>query len=109
MRPIASLVLCLLATPVLAQSEHPCAEDARTRGELLLRFHYDDTTAEVGVDGEVTELPPVEALVGNGAFDVLEVWGYVYRAEYRMRFLYAQVPDSCLLMGEEILESSDPY
>ena len=40
---------------------------------------------------------------------MLEVWGYIYKAEYRMRFIYAQIPDSCLLMGQEILEASDPY
>jgi len=26
-----------------------------------------------------------------------------------MRFLYAQIPDACVLMGQEILEASDPY
>jgi hypothetical protein len=26
-----------------------------------------------------------------------------------MRFIYAQVSGSCLLMGQEILEASDPY
>jgi hypothetical protein len=26
-----------------------------------------------------------------------------------MRFLYAQMPGTCVLMGQEILEASDPY
>jgi hypothetical protein len=57
----------------------------------------------------VKTLPPVKALAGAGRFDVLEVWGYIYKAQYRMRFLYAQIPDACVLMGQEILEASDPY
>jgi hypothetical protein len=61
------------------------------------------------VSDEVRELPPVKALKGSGKFDVLEVWGYIYKAEYRMRFIYAQIPDSCVLMGQEIIEASDPY
>jgi hypothetical protein len=54
-------------------------------------------------------LPPVKALKGNGRFDVLEVTGHVYKANYRMRLIYAQIKGSCLLMGQEILEASDPY
>ena len=38
--------------------------------------------------------------------DVLEVWGSVYKAQYRMRFIYARLPGDCVLMGQEILESS---
>ena len=45
----------------------------------------------------------------EAVLDVLEVWGYIYKAEYRMRFLYAQMPGTCVLMGQEILEASDPY
>ena len=38
-------------------------------------------------------------------FEVLEVWGNIYKGRYRMRFLYYNSPaTSCLLMGEEILE-----
>ena len=51
----------------------------------------------------------VKALRGEGRFDVLEVWGFIYKAEYRMHFLYAQIPGDCVLMGQEILEASDPY
>jgi hypothetical protein len=61
------------------------------------------------IDDTVKELPPIKALKGNGKFDVLEVWGHIYKADYRMRFIYAQIKDSCTLMGEEILEASDPY
>jgi hypothetical protein len=75
----------------------------------LLQLHFEDAQAEVGIGDEVTELAPVKALKGSGKFDVLEVWGYIYKAEYRMRFIYAQIPDTCLLMGQEIIEASDPY
>lgn len=37
-------------------------------------------------------------------FDVLEVWGYIYKGQYQMRFLYAQLAGECILMGQEILE-----
>jgi hypothetical protein len=41
-------------------------------------------------------------------FDVLEVQGYVYRASYQMRLIYARIPGKCVLMGQEILERSHP-
>jgi hypothetical protein len=40
---------------------------------------------------------------------VLEVWGHIYKADYRMRLIYGQIKGSCALMGQEILEASDPY
>jgi hypothetical protein len=43
------------------------------------------------------------------SFKVLEVWGYIYKGKYRMRFIYFNSPaTSCLLMGEEILEYARP-
>ncbi len=41
---------------------------------------------------------------GKDQYEVLEVWGNVYKGRYRMRFIYAQLPGECLLMGQEILE-----
>ena len=73
-----------------------------------LQFEADELE-NAGVDDTVKQLPPIKALKGNGKFDVLEVWGHIYKADYRMRFIYAQIPDSCVLMGQEILEASDPY
>ncbi len=61
------------------------------------------------LDAAPVELPPVNAPVGAGLFDVLEVNGAVYKATYRMRFIYAQIPDACVLMGQEIIELADPY
>ena len=37
-------------------------------------------------------------------FDVLEVWGDVYKGRYRMRLEYYRSGGSCVLMGQEILE-----
>jgi hypothetical protein len=88
---------------------HPCDGDARERAAALLRFHFEEPGVEVGIADKVQQLPALKALAGSGRFDVLEVWGYIYRAEYRMRFIYAQIPGSCVLMGQEILEASDPY
>ena len=52
-------------------------------------------------------LPPL-ANPANKAqkLHVLEVIGHVYKANYRMRMLYAASPGPCLLMGQEILELS---
>jgi hypothetical protein len=104
--PAALLVSALLVAPAAA---HPCDGDAVARATPLLQLHFEDPQVEVGIGDEVRELAPIKALKGSGRFDVLEVWGYIYKAEYRMRFIYAQIPDSCVLMGQEILEASDPY
>jgi hypothetical protein len=108
-KPVLPAALILSALLIAPAAAHPCDGDAIDRATPLLRLHFEEPDAEVGVSDEVRELPPVKALKGSGKFDVLEVWGYIYKAEYRMRFIYAQIPDSCLLMGQEIIEASDPY
>ncbi len=93
-----------------AQTQHPCASDATKRAAALLRLHFDDTdNPRISISDEVKQLPAVRALRGKGRFDVLEVWGHIYKADYRMRFLYAQIKGSCALVGQEILEAADPY
>jgi len=103
---LAGAVIAAAAAPALA---HPCDSDARARAEPLLALHYGEPDVAAGIGDTVKQLPPLKALKGNGKFDVLEVWGYVYKAEYRMRFIYAQIPGTCVLMGQEIIEASDPY
>lgn len=108
MKRIVTTLLLLIAMPASAWAEHACADDARRRATDLLTFHFEqDLPAPIDLDGEVRELPPVRAPIG-ASFDVLEIWGHVYKGNYRMRFLYARIPGTCALMGQEILENSDP-
>ena len=108
MRLLIAIFLILLSPA--AGSAHPCDADAIKRGMPLLKLHFEaDQLENASVDDTVKQLPPIKALKGKGKFDVLEVWGHIYKADYRMRFIYAQIPDSCVLMGQEILEASDPY
>lgn len=101
------------ASAATAGKPHRCAADAIKRASPLLALHFEDEpgaeTPNRGIDDDVKVLAPIKALMGTGKFDVLEVRGYIYRAEYRMRFIYAQIDDECVLMGQEILEASDPY
>ena len=104
---LAAFILALTSATALA---HPCDADAIKRGMPLLKLHFEaDQLENASVEDTVKELPPIKALKGKGKFDVLEIWGHIYKADYRMRFIYAQVSGSCLLMGQEILEASDPY
>ena len=110
MRP--AIVLLLLSTTCAAAQTHPCVKDAIARARPLLELHHEGKLENQGtIDGKVKVLPPVKALTGNGRLDVLEVWGAIYKAEYRMRFIYIQSKDknSCALMGQEIIENSNPY
>lgn len=98
---VASLVVSL---PANASAAHPCAQDAIRRAGKLLALHTDGDQA-----GSVAKTTTVLTPVRNPAnsqqkFDVIAVSGYVYKAEYRMRFLYAQMPGQCVLVGQEILE-----
>ena len=112
MIPTFAAALLLAAAPP-APPAHRCAADAIERATPLLTLHFSDgqpTAIEnLSIDDTVKVLPPLRALRGKGQFDVLEVWGFIYKGQYRMRFIYARIPGSCVLMGQEILEAADPY
>jgi hypothetical protein len=114
MANVVKLALMLLAwSATAAGAQHPCAADAIAKATPLLRLHYGFAPGEkaenLAIDRDVKVLAPLKALKGNGKLDVLEVWGHIYKADYRMRFIYAQIKDSCTLMGQELLEASNPY
>ncbi len=113
MKALFGAALALAAMSAAAAADHPCAEDAKARAQNLLQFHFTDgemsQVENIGVDDQVKVLAPVKAARGDGKFDVIEVIGHIYKADYRIHLLYAQIPDSCVLMGQEILELSDPY
>ena len=106
-------VAALVAGLARAETRHPCAADAIAKAKPLLMLHYGYEPGEkpemFGIDDRVRVLPPIRALKGKGRLDVLEVMGHIYKADYRMRFIYAQIKGDCALMGQEIIEVSDPY
>ena len=87
----------------------PCALGATERAKQLLTFHSgpDD---RMTLDKTVKQLPSMRNPEDPAeSFKVLEIWGYIYKGRYRMRFIYFNSPaTSCLLMGEEILEYARP-
>ena len=95
---IGACSLCNAADP-------PCAARAIDRAKQLVTYHSgpDD---RITIDRTVKELPSMRNPEDpKQRFEVLEIWGYIYKGKYRMRFIYYNSPaTSCLLMGEEILE-----
>jgi len=108
MKFIARLFVFLALTGICSFCETsgpPCAAGAKDRANKLLNFHSgpDD---RLMIDKTAKELPSMRNPEDpKQRFEVLEVWGYIYKARYRMRFIYYNSPTTrCLLMGEEILE-----
>jgi hypothetical protein len=113
---LAALAFVLLAGALLtahaaAQASapaHRCAASAQTQAKKLLRFHAEPGSGQpISVDKKITALAPLRNPAdASQRFDVLEVTGYVYKAGYRMRFLFAQIDGPCVLIGQEILENT---
>ena len=93
------------APPAPPQSKpHHCAREAVTQAEKLLRFHFGEDD-QISIDSAATVLPSIRnPAAPPQRFDVLEVWGYIYKGRYRMHLIYARMPDQCVLVGQEILE-----
>ena len=105
-----SVFLGLLGTGSFCfAADIPCAAGAIDRAKQLLAFHSgpDD---RMTIDKTVKQRPSMRNPEDPAqSFKVLEVWGYIYKGKYRMRFIYFNSPvTSCVLMGEEILEYARP-
>ena len=96
--------MLLLSTPALAAQPYHCSADAVTRAKKLLALHFGED-ARIEIDQSVSTLKPIKNPADQSQlFDVLEVWGYIYKGRYRMHFIYAREQNECVLMGQEILE-----
>ncbi|MDP9139523.1 MAG: hypothetical protein M3O62_01860 [Pseudomonadota bacterium] len=105
MRSLLFVVLLLAQGLCHAGVREDCAADARDRAAKLLAFHF-GSAEDFSIDDEVKLLPPLRNPANSKQMlDVLEVRGFLYKGQYRMRFIYGRVPSSpCTLVGQEILE-----
>ena len=93
-----------------AQQPHFCSADALKRAPILLKHHLqDDLLGSEGhgfkIGKQIRHLAPiVNPAASHQKFDVLQTWAFVYKAKYRLRFYYAQLPETCALMGQEVFE-----
>ena len=101
-RSAACLALCAAAS--LANAAPQCSGEAVARAKKLLTFHYGEDD-RIRISPDVKELPPIRNPANKKQqFKVLEVWGSIYKGEYRMRLIYFVSGNDCTLMGQEILE-----
>jgi hypothetical protein len=100
------LFLALTGSCTLCSAaDSACAAGAIDRAKQLLAFHA-GPDERITIDKTVKQLPSIRNPEDPGQkFEVLEVWGYIYKGKYRMRLIYYNSPATrCVLMGEEILE-----
>jgi hypothetical protein len=97
-------ILLVLSSLAYAQPAHHCSSAATEQAKKLLAFHFGPDN-RIEIAKAVKELAPIHNPANKKQLlDVLEVWGYIYKGQYRMRFIYARLPGECILMGQEILE-----
>lgn len=100
---LLAILLALFSNSAIAAAPQ-CASAAIVQAKKLLLFHVggDD---RVEVESTARQLPSIANPANrNQKFLVLDVRGYVYKGEYRMRLIYYPVGGECVLMGQEILE-----
>jgi hypothetical protein len=107
--PHILLFLALATNPSIAHANSPkCSSNAVAQAKKLLDFHVggDD---RITIDPNVKELPPLRNPANpRQKFQVLEVQGAIYKAQYRMRLIYFRSGAECILMGQEVLEYAKP-
>lgn len=100
---LCAMILAAFA-PASAQAPHHCSAVASEQAQKLLVFHFGQDN-RIEIDKAVKTLAPIRNPANRAQrLDVLEVWGHIYKGDYRMRFIYAQSAKDCVLVGQEILE-----
>jgi hypothetical protein len=103
-RSATCAILLFLSSLAYAKPVHHCSSAATEQAKKLLAFHF-GPDKRIEIEESVKELPPIHNPANRKQLlDVLEVWGSIYKGQYRMRFIYARLPGQCILMGQEILE-----
>lgn len=98
----ALLVIVLCSGGAFAEAR--CAAAAKQQAAKLLAFHFGEADDRIAIDTSVKVLPPLKNPANKAqTFEVLEIWGSIYKGRYRMRLIYGSA-DGCVLMGQEILE-----
>jgi hypothetical protein len=83
-----------------------CSAEAIIQAKKLLAFHQDPGNFTIDI---LPDMPPKElASIRDPAnkkqtLKVLEVYGYIYKGQYRMRMIYRHTNSQCDLVGQEII------
>jgi hypothetical protein len=102
-----TLFILLLASSAGYTAETPsCASDAIARAKPLLSLHFYGEEERLSIADQAKELPSIlNPANPKQRLRVYEVWGFIYKGQYRMRFIYhASAVTGCVLMGQEILQ-----
>jgi hypothetical protein len=92
------------AAPEQQPAPHHCSGAAIEQAPKLLAFHF-GPDSRIEIDKTAKVLAPIRNPANRAQrLDVLEVWGHIYKGQYRMRFIYARSPKDCVLVGQEVLE-----
>jgi hypothetical protein len=102
---VLTMIVLLLATSLVSAAVPQCSDaDVIEQARKLLVFHFGDDE-RIEVDSTVEELMPIANPANkNEKFKVLQVWGFIYRGQYRVRLTYYPMDGACVLMGQEIME-----
>jgi hypothetical protein len=99
----------MLALPVYAVS-HPCEQKARRQAEQLLLLHLgagerDTAREQITIENHVRLLPSIKNPArSKQRLEVLEVWGYKGKGEFRIKMIYMKGDNKeCLPVGQEII------
>ncbi|MDP9601399.1 UNVERIFIED_ORG: hypothetical protein J2W38_001169 [Variovorax paradoxus] len=102
-RTVAGVAL-YAAVASFANAAPQCSSDAVVRAKKLLTFHFGEDD-RISISPDVKELPSIRNPANSKQqFKVLEVWGSIYKGNYRMRLIYYVSGADCTLMGQEVLE-----
>jgi hypothetical protein len=98
-------MLFLFSSVACAKPLHHCADLATEQAGKLLAFHFGSDSQIDITNKSVKVLAPIRNPANKKQWlDVLELWGNIYKGQYRLRLLYARLPGECVLMGQEVLE-----
>jgi hypothetical protein len=104
---LAAASMLIVFSSSAAGRKDVCFREAVEAAPKLINFHVGELDGfRIEIDStSVKSLKPIKNIANlSENLAVVEVWGNIYKGNYRTRFIFSTGSDRCLLVGQEILE-----
>lgn len=107
LRTILTILLCLFFFDAAHATKLTCLDVAIEKAPKLIEFHFGNLNGfNVEIDRDsaknLKQIKNPADVSENLA--VVEIWGSVYKGNYRTRFIFSTKDGGCLLVGQEVIE-----
>lgn len=106
-RIMLTIILCSFFLDAAHATRLTCLDVAIEKAPKLIEFHFGSLNGfNVEIDSDSAKnLKQIKNPADSSEnLAIVEIWGSVYKGNYRTRFIFSTKNGGCLLVGQEVIE-----